>query len=463
MKATFRERIGPVLAMLSRDLRQIRRHGLPVLTLLTVLLLFFGLFLFTNAASEFRKIGTPTWTGGVLGSGPGPLRVGAEADLYAGPAPLSVNLSANITGGSPPYSFAWSLGEGNQSSARDVQHTYLDPGAYDVLLAVNDVRGDEPTRSHVRIIATGPGVVPLQVGIRANRTAGAGPLTIAFDATVVGGEPPYTYLWAFGAGETSAEAAPTHAFSDPSIEYRVNLTVRDQGGNRSVSNELYPAVEGRGESIPYVLLDLVYGYMVVVTMILLPVAFSSNFNSEMRKGTVRVLTLYPVGVLEATCAKLLYGGLAGLLFSLPVAVLPALLIGKPAGDVLAIFFVAYLLSLATVAVAAFTANAITFATKRMYLKPTLLPYLFILYSFVFTSRVFSLVASLAFGQGAPGAVQGAGALIALSPYHQGGLILSSAFGGPGTPDLVVFLVPAALLLLGVRLSKRLWPDIYEKE
>ncbi len=453
----------PIAAIVSRDIRQIRRHGLPVIVLLTVLLLFLGIILFSIVASTFRQIGIPSWTGGASGQASGPLRVRADSDVYAGLAPLTVNFRANITGGNQPYDITWTFGDGNQSKDASVLHVYPNPGVYDFLLAVRDALGDEPVRSNGRLIATGPGDIPLMASIRANRTAGLGPLVIAFNAAVVGGDPPYTYLWEFGDGQNSTDPAPSHTFTGAGAEYRVNLTVRDQGGNRSVSNELYPAVEGGGESLPFTLLDVVYGYMVLVTMILVPVIFASNYNSEMKKGTVRILTLYPVGVLETTVAKLMYTGIVGFLFSFPVAILPPLGIGKPAGDILTIFLVTYLLSFLTVAVAAFVANAITYGTKRMYLKPTLLPYLFVIYAFFFTSRIFAFAMAFLLGAGAPGAVQNAGPFIALSPYHQGGLLLSWAFGGAAAPDVALFLVPVVLIALGIWLSKRLWPDIYEKE
>lgn len=218
-----------------------------------------------------------------------------------------------------------------------------------------------------------------------------------------------------------------------------------------------------GESLPINLLDFVYGYMVLVTMILLPFAFSSNYGGEMEKGAVRTLTLYPVGVLEVTFAKLLYAAIAGFLFSFPISVLPAMTLGKPAADVLGIYATAYLFSFGIVAVAAFTANLLTYFTKRMYLKPTLMSWLFVLYSFFLTFRIFGFLMGALAGPSAAGIRESFAPLIALSPYHQGGLLLSGALGGPGSPDWVVFLIPVLLLVAGVWFSRKLYPDIYEKE
>lgn len=462
--SSVRERMRPMLAIVRRDLRQIRRHGLPVLALWTLLMFLLGIFIFTNTTSTFRETGVPSWTG--LGGTPSePLRANAQADVMAGLAPLTVKFTANLTGGTEPYNISWNFGDGNLSTEVSPTHVYASPGIYDVLLAVRENLGDEPVRSNIRIIAYGPGDWPLQAGISANRTAGKGPLSVTFHAAVVGGNPPYTYFWVFGDGQNSTDPAPSHTYGPREDSYRARLTVRDEDGNESASNELFVNAEPPGgvESLPFNLLDVVYGYMVLATMILIPVAFGTNYNSEMKKGTVRALTLYPVGVFEVTAAKLLYAAIAGLLLSFPISVLPSLSLGKPVGDVLGIYAAAYFLSLATVAAAAFTANAIALATKKMYIKPTLMAYLFVLLSFFFTSRIFGLTMAVLAGGQAAGIVRAAGPFITLSPYHQGGLLLSQALGGQGSPDWVAFLVPLALLVVGVWSSKKLWPDIYEKE
>ena len=71
--------------------------------------------------------------------------------------------------------------------------------------------------------------------------------------------------------------------------------------------------------------------------------------TQMKKGTVRTLLCYPIGVLGVTVGKLLYAALAGLIFAGIAFFLPTLGIGKPAGEVLLVFLSAYVLSLATVA------------------------------------------------------------------------------------------------------------------
>ena len=121
---------------------------------------------------------------------------------------------------------------------------------------------------------------------------------------------------------------------------------------------------GEGLLSSITLLHAVFGYSVLVSMILVSVAFSTSYNHEIKKGTIRTLTCYPVGVFEITIAKLIYAAIVGFIFTAPVSLLPVLGLGKPVGDVFMIFVTAYVVTLAIVVVGAFVANSITFAKKR---------------------------------------------------------------------------------------------------
>ncbi len=218
---------------------------------------------------------------------------------------------------------------------------------------------------------------------------------------------------------------------------------------------------GEGFLSSLTLLLPVYGYAILVTMILIPVAFSASYGSEIKKGTVRTLTCYPVGVFEITIAKLLYAAIAGLIFTLPVYLLPVLMIQKPLGDLLLIYAASYTATLVIVAVGAFLANTLAFVTKKMYIQPTLLANLLVIFSFLITTTVLGGLSS--FLKFLSPLFDAAAKLTPLSLYHQAHLLLSSLLGGADSPMWLVFLVPLALLVLGMGLTLKLWPDIYERE
>jgi len=64
-----------------------------------------------------------------------------------------------------------------------------------------------------------------------------GPLTtpLQFHCNVFGGIPPYTYVWSFGDGGTSATEKPTHTYIQSGL-YNVTLQVTDNEGNTSVNS-----------------------------------------------------------------------------------------------------------------------------------------------------------------------------------------------------------------------------------
>jgi uncharacterized repeat protein (TIGR01451 family) len=75
------------------------------------------------------------------------------AGTTAGSAPLPVHFKAKISGStelSPTdYSFNWNFGDGKISDLQDVEHTYLAPGRYQVVLSVTDPCGKTETRTEI--------------------------------------------------------------------------------------------------------------------------------------------------------------------------------------------------------------------------------------------------------------------------------------------------------------------------
>jgi hypothetical protein len=101
-----------------------------------------------------------------------PLYASIEINRASGPHPLSVTVTANVSGGTPPYRYAWSFGDGTNSSAAGSTHVYASRGIFQLLLSVTD---------HDRRIAAASATVtvdPVQakstVLNASNQTLGAG-------------------------------------------------------------------------------------------------------------------------------------------------------------------------------------------------------------------------------------------------------------------------------------------------
>lgn len=464
-------RLRLVMAMLGKDLRQFKGKG--ALIALTVFLLLMGVFLFSMARSELDKRGVPPWTGDILGGETGVpqpfLEAEVEADVWVGPAPLEVTFTPHVRYAEGQVRYQWDLGDGGTSEQRGpVTHTFNEPGTYGCFLVVEDDLDEPVTTSRAWVLVMPPGDAPLQAVASVNRTEGEAPYSVALVAAAGGGVGPYTYHWDLGDGNTSSEATLAHVYGGDEAHHTINLTVTDSEGNVSGPHELQVEFGGEGEDfgLPFTLLDVVYGWAVLVTMLMVSVAFIAGYNHEMKKGTVRTLFCYPVGVLDVTVAKLLYAAVIGGVLSCIVFFLATAGIDKPSGEKTTIFLTGYLLSLATVAIGALAALGGTAVIRKMVLRPTTVAFLAVILSFVCTEALLGGIGWLLgwfTGMDPDLLVDRFSFAIAPSPYHLGGIALSASMGGPGTFPLSILVIPLLLIVAGAWLTSRVYPDVFEKE
>jgi PKD repeat protein len=160
----------------------------------------------------------------------GPLNVDAGG-VYNGFVNQQITFSGSVSGGSTPYNWFWSFGDDTWSNEQNPKYIYSEPGTYIVTLTVIDAASqtDSDTTNAVIISDTTP-------------TANAnGPYTgmigdeIQFNGDVIGGNPPYTWLWDFGDDEMSNEKDPIHVYNEID-EYIVSLTVIDDLGFSDIDN-----------------------------------------------------------------------------------------------------------------------------------------------------------------------------------------------------------------------------------
>ena len=205
------------------------------------------------ALGNFTATVTVTDSLGHMGSGSVAISVTAPlavtvAGLPAtsGPSPLTVNVSSVVTGGTPPYTYDWDFADGSQHSVADHdQHTWIQPGTYDVVLTVKDSCGHTVT-ADLPVNAYGA-VTPTPT---ADVMCGYAPLNVVFTGTTTGGVPPYTYAWAFGDGGHDTQANPSHSYLAVG-DFTATLTVTDSLGHSgtgtlsvSVTKPLAVAVQG---------------------------------------------------------------------------------------------------------------------------------------------------------------------------------------------------------------------------
>ena len=155
-----------------------------------------------------------------------------------GEAPFSVVLDASgSTDDRGIASYGWSFGDGTTGSGVLASHTYVNSGAYIIVLTVTDYYGNKGYATEVITVgdagdAGGP-TANIQV---TPGTTGTVPFTVAFDASgsAVSSESDCScsitsYGWSFGDGSTGTGIAVTHTYDDAGI-YIVILTVTDSNG-----------------------------------------------------------------------------------------------------------------------------------------------------------------------------------------------------------------------------------------
>jgi PKD repeat protein len=153
-----------------------------------------------------------------------------SADVTTVSAPGTVSFNANAAGGTPPYTYDWTFGDGGTGSGATPGHTYTEEGTYTARVTVTDQYGRTAAGNAPTVTVT----PSFGVTASASATSGTAPLTVDFTGTTSNGRAPYTNLWRFGDGATSAEAEPTHVYDAPGT-YDASLTVSDADGKDATS------------------------------------------------------------------------------------------------------------------------------------------------------------------------------------------------------------------------------------
>ncbi len=132
------------------------------------------------------------------------------------------NLSTPETKPFETNSFIWDFGDGTRVTAGTgfVDHSYANPGPYNVRLILNDTNYCNNPDSIVYNLR----VNPLVVAQFETPDIGCAPYDAVFNNTSLAGN---EFFWDFGDGTTSTEEYPVHTYQYPG-EYTIRLVVRDE-------------------------------------------------------------------------------------------------------------------------------------------------------------------------------------------------------------------------------------------
>ncbi len=149
------------------------------------------------------------------------LQAQCNASFTMNPGPgLTVAFTNTSTGNYTAMS--WYFGDGSTSSAFNPSHTYAAAGIYGVCLTVWDsLNGCQSTQCDTLVLANPGGCQSYFSAFNINGS------TVSFNNMSTGTG--LTYLWNFGDGSTSAQANPTHAYTQ-SGSFTVCLTITGSNG-----------------------------------------------------------------------------------------------------------------------------------------------------------------------------------------------------------------------------------------
>jgi len=153
-----------------------------------------------------------------------------SADVTNGAAPLTVsftNLSSSATG------FAWNFGDGNITPIVNPAHTYLNAGTYTVTLTATGPGGSNSLTKFDYVLVTN--LPPVIADFATSVTNGAVPLLVTFSNLSANAT---EFLWNFGDGNISTEAAPAHLYTTAG-SFSVTLVAMGLGGTNELTRPNY--------------------------------------------------------------------------------------------------------------------------------------------------------------------------------------------------------------------------------
>jgi hypothetical protein len=265
--------------------------------------------------------------------------------------------------------------------------------------------------------------------------------------------------------------------------YEIILVVRNAAGNYDIAqsgtivaplgvedvNALSWSSTPFGIDVSFNLLTYAYGVALLSSVIFVGGLFAKGYSHEIQKGTIKVLFFGPISVTTTMFSKILYPIAVGPFLIFPLVMFSLSTFGQDPGEIFMITMVAYLLAVTTMVAAAYGSCLIYLLVKRMVLKPSVISRMFLYFSLLGTLTVFewlSFVMDMWLKVETYGNMYDdyGGGLALLSPFHQGGVYISSVIMDTSqSPDWGVFIIPIALIAFGVMASKKLYPDLFSRE
>jgi PKD repeat protein/DNA-binding beta-propeller fold protein YncE len=177
---------------------------------------------------------------------------------------LPVAFNATVAGGTGSGTSLWSFGTGDTANTTNASYHYTKPGVYFATFRYTDASHHNTTRDLTITVNHALGATVQSDAPSSTVTTGT---TVAFNATISGGTPPFTVVWSFDDGSYASGIAAQHAFAATG-SYTVSLLVRDAVG--AETNVTYPLTVSaasagglfHGDATPALFLGFVAGLVI---------------------------------------------------------------------------------------------------------------------------------------------------------------------------------------------------------
>jgi len=166
----------------------------------------------------------------------GDLQADFTADVTSGLAPLTVNFTDLSSASVTITSWAWSFGDGGNSSQANPVHSYASQGTFDVSLTIQTSGGPD-TCTKTAYVTAGA----LDAEFSADVTTGTAPLAVTFTDLSTASGTITSWTWSFGDGAGATTQDPVHSYVTAGT-YNVSLTVTTSWGSDTESKNAYVTV-----------------------------------------------------------------------------------------------------------------------------------------------------------------------------------------------------------------------------
>ncbi len=157
-------------------------------------------------------------------------------DMSAGIAPLPVEFSIIASGGmGNGLTYNWNFGDGTTGEGIDPSHTYSSAGTYNVSVTITDSADSSNIANGVMSVLVTDAPEAIGIALTASNDFNGSTLDVSINATITGGNAPYSLLWDFGNGEQistttdSNTSTVDYSYSEPGT-YTLTVVITSAGG-----------------------------------------------------------------------------------------------------------------------------------------------------------------------------------------------------------------------------------------